>query len=96
MDAARQCAGVIVRYIVKRWACELFISTGTRADRHVHSSGKAAKNSTAGEAEYKALLEHLVRDLLTVVDLPDWPAAMLMLQLAIKDMVSSPARWLAV
>jgi len=50
-------------------------------------SGKAPKNSTAGEAEYKALLEHLIRDLLVVADLPEWPAATLMLQVAIKSMV---------
>lgn len=54
----------------------------------IRRSGKAPKNSTAGEAEYKALLEHLVRDLLIVADLPEWPAATLMLQMAIKAMVS--------
>lgn len=60
---------------------------GHSNDSTVHSSGKAPKNSTAGEAEYKALLEHLVRDLLLVADLPEWPVATLMLQVAIKSMV---------
>lgn len=68
-DSAKQCAGVMVGYLVKR-------------------SGKATKNSTAGEAEYKALLEHFVRDLLIAVDLPEWPVATLMIQMSIKAMVS--------
>lgn len=51
-------------------------------------AGKAPKNSTASEAEYKAVLDHLIKDLLLVIDLPEWPIAAGMLRIVIKSMVS--------
>ena len=50
-------------------------------------SSKAAKNASANEAEYKAVLEHLVRDSLVLVDFPQWPAATLMIQTLTKILV---------
>jgi cohesin loading factor subunit SCC2 len=54
-------------------------------------AGKAPKNSTASEVEYKAVLDHLIKDLLLVLDLPEWPIAAGMLRIAIKSMVSGAA-----
>lgn len=51
-------------------------------------SGKAPKNSTATEAEYKVFLDNFMKDLLVVIDLPEWPVAPLMLQIAVKRLVS--------
>lgn len=55
----------------------------------VQRSSKAPKNSSASEAEYKAVLDHLVKDLLVVVDLPEWPVAAMILQIAARELVRS-------
>ncbi|KAF8158512.1 hypothetical protein B0H34DRAFT_797892 [Crassisporium funariophilum] len=49
--------------------------------------GKATKNSN--EAEYRAIFDNLVDDLLVVLFWPEWPAASLILSIASKFMVSS-------
>ena len=47
--------------------------------------GKATKNSN--EAEYRAIFDNLIDDLLTVLFWPEWPAASLILTIASKFMV---------
>ncbi|KAF9005451.1 hypothetical protein BDQ17DRAFT_1353128 [Cyathus striatus] len=49
--------------------------------------GKATKNSN--EAEYRAIFDNLIDDLLAVLHWPEWPAAGLLLNIASKFMVSS-------
>ncbi|KAI0051083.1 hypothetical protein FA95DRAFT_1554896 [Auriscalpium vulgare] len=49
--------------------------------------GKATKNSN--EAEYRAIFDNLVSDLLVVLFWPEWPAASLLLGIICKFMVSS-------
>ncbi|KAF5374102.1 hypothetical protein D9615_008832 [Tricholomella constricta] len=49
--------------------------------------GKATKNSN--EAEYRAIFDNLISDLLSVLYWPEWPAASLLLSIACKFMVSS-------
>ncbi|KDR82399.1 hypothetical protein GALMADRAFT_220397 [Galerina marginata CBS 339.88] len=49
--------------------------------------GKATKNSN--EAEYRAIFDNLIDDLLAVLFWPEWPAASLILSIASKFMVSS-------
>ncbi|KAA1473731.1 hypothetical protein DENSPDRAFT_882264 [Dentipellis sp. KUC8613] len=49
--------------------------------------GKATKNSN--EAEYRAILDNLVSDLLVVLFWPEWPAAGLLLGIICRFMVSS-------
>ncbi|RXW23420.1 hypothetical protein EST38_g2453 [Candolleomyces aberdarensis] len=49
--------------------------------------GKATKNSN--EAEYRAIFDNLIEDLLAVLYWPEWPAAGLLLSIASKFMVSS-------
>lgn len=48
--------------------------------------GKATKNSN--EAEYRAIFDNLVSDLLAVLFWPEWPAASLLLGIICKFMVS--------
>jgi cohesin loading factor subunit SCC2 len=47
--------------------------------------GKATKNSN--EAEYRAIFDNLIDDLLAVLYWPEWPAAGLLLSIASKFMV---------
>ncbi|KAH8818805.1 sister chromatid cohesion C-terminus-domain-containing protein [Flagelloscypha sp. PMI_526] len=49
--------------------------------------GKATKN--ANEAEYRAILDNLISDLLVVLFQPEWPAASLVLSVVSRFMVSS-------
>ncbi|KAJ7246366.1 hypothetical protein C8J57DRAFT_1675032 [Mycena rebaudengoi] len=49
--------------------------------------GKATKNSN--EAEYRAIFDNLISDLLVVLFWPEWPAATLLLSIASKFMLSS-------
>ncbi|KAG2009721.1 proline-rich protein Rad9 [Coprinopsis cinerea AmutBmut pab1-1] len=49
--------------------------------------GKTTKNSN--EAEYRAIFDNLIDDLLVVLYWPEWPAASLLLNIASKFMVSS-------
>jgi cohesin loading factor subunit SCC2 len=49
--------------------------------------GKATKNSN--EAEYRAIFDNLIEDLLVVLYWPEWPAASLLLSIACKHMVKS-------
>ena len=51
------------------------------------SSGKTKATKNANEAEYRAILDNLVGDVLTVLFWPDWPAASVLLSVAIKFMV---------
>ncbi|CCM06130.1 uncharacterized protein FIBRA_08379 [Fibroporia radiculosa] len=52
-------------------------------------SGKSKVTKNANEAEYRAILDSLVSDLLTVLFWPEWPAASLLLSIICKFMVSS-------
>ncbi|ORY37374.1 sister chromatid cohesion C-terminus-domain-containing protein, partial [Leucosporidium creatinivorum] len=52
-------------------------------------SGKAASGST--EAEYRAVFDNLITDLLSTLHLPEWPAAELILTVCCKSMMSSLA-----
>jgi hypothetical protein len=47
---------------------------------------KATKNSN--EAEYRAIFDHLVSDVMVVLFWPEWPAASLLLNIICKYMVS--------
>jgi cohesin loading factor subunit SCC2 len=49
--------------------------------------GKATKNSN--EAEYRAIFDNLISDLLAVLYWPEYPAASLLLSIATKFMVRS-------
>ncbi|KAH9961425.1 hypothetical protein BGW80DRAFT_1438760 [Lactifluus volemus] len=52
-------------------------------------SGKAKATKNSNEAEYRAIFDNLVSDLLVVLYWPEWPAASLLLGIICKFMVSS-------
>ena len=52
-------------------------------------SGKTKATKNANEAEYRSILDNLLGDVLTVLFWPDWPAASVLLGVAIKFMVIS-------
>ncbi|KAH8077046.1 hypothetical protein BXZ70DRAFT_709469 [Cristinia sonorae] len=51
--------------------------------------GKGKSTKDSNEAEYRAIFDSLISDLLTVLFWPEWPAASVLLSLACKYMVSS-------
>jgi cohesin loading factor subunit SCC2 len=51
-------------------------------------SGKAKATKNSNEAEYRAIFDNLVSDLLIVLFWPEWPAASLLLGIICKFMVS--------
>jgi len=51
-------------------------------------SGKAKATKNSNEAEYRAIFDNLVSDLLAVLFWPEWPAASLLLGIICKFMVS--------
>ncbi|KAI0754694.1 hypothetical protein C8Q80DRAFT_1094239 [Daedaleopsis nitida] len=52
-------------------------------------SGKTKTTKNSNEAEYRAIFDNLISDLLVVLFWPEWPAASLILSLICKFMVSS-------
>lgn len=52
-------------------------------------SGKAKATKNSNEAEYRAIFDNLVSDLLVVLFWPEWPAASLLLGIICRFMVSS-------
>ena len=50
-------------------------------------SGKTKITKNSNEAEYRTIFDNLIADLLTVLYWPDWPAASVLLGVAIKFMV---------
>ncbi|KAI8994107.1 hypothetical protein BD414DRAFT_481445 [Trametes punicea] len=52
-------------------------------------SGKTKTTKNSNEAEYRAILDNLISDLLAVLFWPEWPAASLILSIICKFMVSS-------
>ncbi|RDX49866.1 hypothetical protein OH76DRAFT_1556053 [Lentinus brumalis] len=52
-------------------------------------SGKTKTTKNSNEAEYRAIFDNLISDLLVVLFWPEWPAASLILSLVCKFMVSS-------
>ncbi|KAI0317644.1 hypothetical protein OF83DRAFT_1120276 [Amylostereum chailletii] len=52
-------------------------------------SGKGKSTKNSNEAEYRAIFDNLVSDLLVVLFWPEWPAASLLLSIICKFMVSS-------
>lgn len=50
-------------------------------------SGKAKVTKNSNEAEYRAIFDNLISDLLAVLFWPEWPAASLLLSIICKFMV---------
>ncbi|KIP08264.1 hypothetical protein PHLGIDRAFT_127100 [Phlebiopsis gigantea 11061_1 CR5-6] len=70
------------------------LDSATRAARTIiafltQRSGKTKTTKNSNEAEYRAIFDNLVGDLLTVLFWPEWPAASILLGVASKFMISS-------
>ncbi|PCH40319.1 hypothetical protein WOLCODRAFT_67627 [Wolfiporia cocos MD-104 SS10] len=52
-------------------------------------SGKSKVTKNSNEAEYRAIFDNLISDLLTVLFWPEWPAASILLSIICKFLVSS-------
>lgn len=52
-----------------------------------HRSGKTKTTKNSNEAEYRAIFDNLISDLLAVLFWPEWPAASLILGIICKFMV---------
>jgi len=55
----------------------------------VHSAGKGKITKNTNEAEYRAIFDNLISDLLAVLFWPEWPAASLLMDIICKYMVNS-------
>lgn len=50
-------------------------------------TGKGKTTKSTKEADYRAILDNLIQDLLTVLFWPEWPAASILLGVATKYLV---------
>ncbi|KAH8915687.1 ARM repeat-containing protein [Atractiella rhizophila] len=55
----------------------------------LNKSGKGGKATNSNETEYRAVLDNFVADLLTVLHLPEWPAADFVLTLFCRSMIAA-------
>ena len=68
------------------------VNENTLAHLIANRSGKTKITKNSNEAEYRAILDNLISDLLVVLFWPEWPAASLILSLICKFMVSVSAK----
>ena len=83
LESATKAAKTVIIFLTQRY--QGFYVCYFLSDRSCRSGkGKATKNSN--EAEYRAIFDNLIDDLLTVLFWPEWPAASLILAIASKFM----------
>jgi cohesin loading factor subunit SCC2 len=70
----------------------VFSSAKMVATYLVQRSGTSKANKTSIDTDYKAVLDTLVGDLLTVLYRPEWPAASLFLNVISRLMVCLPLK----
>jgi len=70
----------------------VFSSAKMVATYLVQRSGTSKANKTSIDTDYKAVLDTLVGDLLTVLYRPEWPAASLFLNVISRLMVGLPLK----
>ena len=63
------------------------VNENTLAHLISNRSGKTKITKNSNEAEYRAIFDNLIEDLLAVLYWPEWPAAGLLLSIASKFMV---------
>lgn len=68
------------------------VNENTLAHLISNRSGKTKITKNSNEAEYRAIFDNLISDLLVVLFWPEWPAASLILSLICKFMVSVSAK----
>ena len=68
------------------------VNENTLAHLISNRSGKTKITKNSNEAEYRAIFDNLISDLLVVLFWPEWPASSLILSLICKFMVSVSAK----
>ncbi|KAI9005206.1 sister chromatid cohesion C-terminus-domain-containing protein [Gaertneriomyces semiglobifer] len=82
MDAASQYTHFLLKFLLSRCLPNTAVSA-------VEVKTRKKKDKAHNEAEYKAILEVLVNDLLTVVETPEWPGAEVILGVFAKLMINA-------
>lgn len=91
LDSATKAAKTIIAFLTHRYVlyCKQIIKFSLFC-----RSGKSKSTKNANEAEYRAIFDNLIADLLTVLFWPEWPAAAVVLGVAVRFMVSSQRKLL--
>ena len=84
LESATKAAKTIIIFLTQR--CRRFYVYYFLSN-HSYRSGKGKATKNSNEAEYRAIFDNLIDDLLTVLFWPEWPAASLILTIASKFMV---------
>ena len=63
------------------------VNENTLAHLIANRSGKTKITKNSNEAEYRAIFDNLISDLLVVLFWPEWPAATVILGVAVRFMV---------
>lgn len=92
IDAANRTARTIVSFLLQRYVLSAVSALVTHGSPDptllVSSAAKAGKTSgVAADSEYRAVLDHLVADLLATLHLPEWPGSTLLLSTLCRSMV---------
>jgi cohesin loading factor subunit SCC2 len=90
LDAAQKAAGKVVVFLTQRYLI-CHISLLSKIDTFASRAGKGKATKSSNEAEYRIILDTLISDVLTVLYLPEWPAAALLLGIATRLFVSRTA-----
>ena len=86
LESAIKSAKTIVLFLTQRYVRRDIQST--LADATPSRSGKTKVTKSSNEAEYRAIFDNFISDLLAVLFWPEWPAASLLLGIISKVMVS--------
>jgi hypothetical protein len=85
LESAHRVAKTIVVFLTQRY---FHPHTEFQLANYGNRSGKTKAAKSSNEVEYRAILDNLISDLLTVLYLPEWPAAGLLLGVVTRLFVS--------
>jgi cohesin loading factor subunit SCC2 len=86
LDGPYNIGRTVFVFLTSRYESGLELATYTQDLSRSAGRGKGTK--TTNETEYRAILDTLLSDLLTVLYWPEWPGAALLLVVASKLLVS--------
>ena len=88
LESAIKSAKTIVLFLTQRYS-HREMSSAHWLMLNFFRSGKTKTTKSSNEAEYRAIFDNFISDLLAVLFWPEWPAAGLLLGIISKVMVSS-------
>lgn len=86
LESAVKAAKTIVLFLTQRHDCTETYNTPPLTP--LPRSGKTKVTKSSNEAEYRAIFDNFISDLLAVLFWPEWPAASLLLGIICKVMAS--------